>query len=393
MKYCKIVKKELIIDKIDKTLNVNDLLLELYEKSNNNDVYFKKDVWLTLISEIIEHCNYTLVNNFAYYRYVEQLKTFLEDSPLVLYDEKINYKGFLITVPCVTFKTSIENHIFYRPLKYLFCQSPYYYFSYWKLFYNQKKGKVNFLNVVKQYAHIMLCAVNNPTYFDDYKNLPNGWSDKLTFLNKLLSKGKDVFDYGDLFYKYFCDKNFNQQLEVSSQIRLYCKKWGDKVIDLLIESDVIDLSNEKKVKQLVYNNLLKRNQFLSVPLENLPKLSNGWLCVQLLRPSDLFEETEVQGNCIGGSHIDHYKKRLLSGNLLAFSLRKMSKGQEVERITLTFAKSGNKWEVSEYQGSVKAKRIAYKNEMEKTILDYNLETLRHYLNRSAKLKDDILYDY
>ena len=196
-----------------------------------------------------------------------------------------------------------------------------------------------------------------------------------------------------MFYKYFCDKNFNQQLEVSLQIRSYYKQWGDKVIDLLIESDAIDLSNEKKVKQLVYNNLLKRNQFLSVPLENLPKMSNGWLCVQLLRPSDLFEETEVQGNCIGGSHIHHYKKRLLSGNLLAFSLRKMSKGQEVERITLTFVKSGNKWEVSECQGSVKAKRIAYKNEMEKTILDYNLETLRHYLNRSAKLKDDILYDY
>lgn len=371
MNYTQIIKEELVISHIDSNVSIPKLIIELNETFNSTKCYFNKNVWLSFLSEL---CEYTNANYLIDYQDVDLLRKcegiwceyFTIDSLThyvntgershsveIAFIKNINYANFYL------------NPILPEKDYTVFWQTPERYFKYWSLFLNRKRKDLTILHELKNYTNIMLKVIEHENYLQGLHEIK--WKDKLHSLNEYLSRSK----FTD---KYLSGKTLREQIETLKTIKTYVKKYGEKIINLLEENKKQEI-NDENISNLIFSHFVKNHKVMCKPLINLPKLKGNWECVQLTSHLDLFNETEHQGNCIGGFRFNHYRSLIEKGTLKAFSFRK-----EDLWITITFRKVGLKWILDEKQATVKTNSKIYNNDYEKSIFDMNVSIVIKFLN-------------
>ena len=249
MKYTSIQNKELVISHIDSNVSISKIIIELGENLNSTTCYFKKDIWLNLLSELHYFTNISKFINYDELKFLEFYSDlwgdYFEISTTLI---NIDYHGTL-NVPYLQCKKPKNINDIFAPQHLDFFSSDIkLYFRYWLTFLNRRRSDLKILNELSNYREIISNAIFNENYLKNLKRIK--WIDKLVFLEKCLNNSK-------LQSKYFENKTLVEQIEISTTIKKQIKKYGNRILKLLIENN-IDEINDENIRNLILGDFLDR---------------------------------------------------------------------------------------------------------------------------------------
>lgn len=353
MKHVAIINKELVPQNIKQ---IAKTILELCEINSCHDCYFNKDKWFTLFQYLIAHTdiNTTLSNLDLTKLYLYGADWFdyfgVRNNQIVVYNLRHNDLLYDLV------KT---HHIGYHIL-----------FRYYVVYTSSRKNVKAKLDRIRHYPNVYQHILLRQDVANLDQNLPKSWVDNLPKLNTYL-------DNPYLLDNYF-DKNcFAQQIEITRCINKYVKKYGKTFIEL-IQENCFDILNDEVVQTKVFMHLRKNNKLLVDPLPINNNYLGIWRVVELTTKLSFVDESDIQNHCIGRG--DGYVNQVIGGRLRAFSFRKLFAGKE-SRYTVTYVRSGSRWEVCEENGVNNRKKDKLYDVYDLKCLEINMERVKQDLDK------------
>jgi hypothetical protein len=349
MKNVAIINKELVIANIDN--NLINIIIELCEVKSCYDCFFNKDKWFTLLQHLIKYDDVNKSFNNAdktkFYLYgTEWFDYFrVRRNQIVPYNLRQND----LLQSCVNF-------------------SPQLLFNYFVKYNSVRKHVKNRLDIIRNYPNVFLNVVlaQNLANIDD--DLPKGWVDNLPKLNSYLD---------NYYLKYFSNNKFSEKITTTRTINNYVKKYGKLFFDIL-NCERVDLNDNEDVENKVFNYLRRNNKLIVEPIPLVENYIGGWKVHELVTNLFFIQESEFQNHCIGRG--DFYINQVKGGNLRAFSFRKKV-GDKEWRYTVTYSKSGNRWEVEQHNGFNNRDKSRLFDEYDLKCLEVNIERVKKELDK------------
>ncbi len=368
-KYVEIINQELIVKSLPSVNHLPDVLVEIAQIRETQFCYFNKPRWYNFFKLLLSHQS-------AHINDVTKLLLYGDVwfHDFKLYDNDLrNFKSYEQDV--------VFDKIEYKLFRFLRIESipTYKLLNLYNFYYSCKKNLREVLNVLFVYENIRNDYLfDNKLVKEDFSDLPKGWKDKLTQLNKLLNINT---------CKYVSGKTFRESFDVLRTIKNYSKKYGVYFDRLFADGVAFQLGDPESVKQVFYYHLHKNNRLLCEPLRITFDLLGKWKLVELNTTYGFVEESAVQNHCIGRGN--SYIARVSQGQIRAFSFRKTIENSE-KRHTIVYFRQGNRWLIEMDRGVNNYHKENIYNNYDLKCLEVNIERLRKELEKNLRQTEEDL---